>query len=436
MNMKNRYPTKVVLAGALGGAIEFYDFAVYGTLAVYFAPLFFPSEVKYLSMLGAYSVFAIGFFARPLGSLVFGYIGDKYGRKTSLFWSLMLMALATPIIGVLPTYAEIGVLAPIILITARILQGVSAGGEFSGSLILAIESGPKKKSGLIGSSVVSGCMSGIAFGSLAAYVCALPNMPSYSWRVPFLAGFVISMIGIYVRFKINESPEFKKFKTKQLVTNPKKTLKDKKNDYRNLLAVIGLSGFNSIIGYLFYIFIADYLLLSASISAASAKLYTAICTFILMFLIPLFGWISDYVSRIKMITAGAILTIITSTLLLTNISSLPAHLALLYQVCYVVTFSMFTGPLNTYIAEVFTVGIRYRFAAVGYSLGTGFIGGSAPLIAGFLSMSSNNGIFLSSYLLTTGIIALISLYIIQNSKKNRHKHLILSSSQKVPTLFL
>ncbi len=403
---KKGYPKKIVLSGLIGGAIEFYDFTLYGILATFFAPYFFPAENEFISLLGAYSVFAIGFFARPFGAVVFGYIGDNFGRKIALFWSLMLMGVATLSIGLLPGYATIGIMAPLLMVFIRVIQGVSAGGEYSGALILAIEHGAANKSGLIGSSITSGCMLGLVLGSLAGVICSLPDMPEWAWRIPFLIGFCISLIGLYIRFNLAESPRF--LKHKELNTGKPIQLEIRKH-FGDLIAVILLAGFNGVAIYVYFVFMSDYISDVTDISASVAKLYTCIGTVILMFMLVIFGGLSDYFNRIYMILFGAILTIICSVAIFYFLPHLSMSNLILYQICYVIALGMFSGPLNTYIIEIFQTGIRYRYAAIGYSIGMGFIGGTAPLIAGLLSLSKNNAWFLSTYISISGMLAIFSL---------------------------
>lgn len=407
----NPYPTKIVCAGLIGGAIEFYDFTLYGILATFFAPYFFPAESKFISILGAYSVFAIGFFARPLGAIIFGYVGDQYGRKVALFWSLMLMAIATLSIGLLPTYKQIGIMAPILMTLIRVIQGLSAGGEYSGALILAIEHGSKIRSGLIGSSITSGCMSGLVLGSIAGVICSLPGMPIWVWRVPFLIGFCISLIGLYVRFSLSESPIFLRESKK---ISSYSIMNEIRNNFGNIIAVIFLSGFNGIAIYVYFVFMSGYIADVTDVTINIAKLYTCVGTIVLMFMLITFGSLSDYVNRIHMVLLGAVLTVSSALIMFYRMPYLSNNMIFVYQMCFVISLGVFSGPLNTFIVEIFHTKIRYRFAAIGYSLGTGFIGGSAPLIASLLSLSKSNKLLLSGYMLIAGTLAISSLLWMNN----------------------
>ncbi len=190
-----KLPKKILASSILGGMVEFYDFTIYGFFAPIIGPLFFPSHDALVSTLLGYAVFAVGFILRPLGAMFFGNLGDKIGRKKGLCLSLFLMAFATGMMGILPTYAEWGIYASFLMIFARILQGLSAGGEYSGGIIFAVEHSPSNAKGRAGSIVVAGCMSGVFLGALASYLCSLPFLSScaWGWRIPFLLGFFISI---------------------------------------------------------------------------------------------------------------------------------------------------------------------------------------------------------------------------------------------------
>ncbi len=413
MFQTERLPKKIIFASVIGGIVEFYDFSLYGTLAFAFAPAFFPSDQPFTSLLSAYAVFAVGFFARPLGSVIFGSIGDKFGRKVALFWSLMLMAVATLTIGLLPSYQSIGMLAPILMIMARLIQGLSAGGEYSGALIFAIEHGSKKRSGLIGSSVAAGCMSGLLLSALASSICALPQFPTWSWRVPFLIGFLISLVGIYVRFRLEETPLFSAQKEQGLVKIS--LLQGIKSNLKPLFAVVLLAGFNGIAIYVYSVFLSSFIAKEMALPENLTKLYTCVGTAMLMSMLILFGWLSDKLGRIPLILTGALLTTLTASLLFYHLPHLFFVNMIIYQIIFVITLAMYSGPLNTFIIETFQVGVRYRCASLGYSLGMGVIGGSAPLIAGLLSASAYKNLLLSVYFIIGGVLAMLALWIM---KKN------------------
>lgn len=411
--MSKVFPKKVVLASLIGGAVEFYDFTLYGALAFAFAPQFFPQHDPFYSLLSAYAVFAVGFFARPLGSFLFGYLGDRFGRRTALFISLFLMALATLSMGVLPTYERIGVMAPILMVAARLLQGLSAGGEYSGALIFSIEHGSQHQSGFIGSSVAAGCMSGLVLGSLASLICSLPGIPEWGWRVPFLIGFAISLVGLYVRFSLQETPAFQIVKNNQPVMSFQKIFA---KNYRSFLAVVALSGFNGIAIYVYFVFLSTYFIQQTGAAEIALKLYSCVTTFLLMGWLVLFGALSDRLARPRLIQFGAWLTIVVAVLMFMTVSHVSLLGIVVYQLLFVMALGMYSGPLNTFIIETFSVGVRYRLASVSYSIGMGLIGGSAPLLAGWLSRKADSTVYLSYYFIIGGIAALVALRVLSRER--------------------
>ena len=213
---------KAVTAGAIGNFIEWYDFAVYGYFATVIATLFFPSEDRVASLLATFAVFAVSFFMRPVGAFVFGHYGDRIGRRSTLAATVILMGLATFMIGVLPSYEQIGVLAPILLVVARLLQGFSAGGEWGGSASFIVEYAPEARRGLYGSwqqvSVVGGLLVGSAIGGILGTVLSQDALYSYGWRIPFIVGILVGAVGLYLRWRLEDTPAFRIIEEKQEIT--------------------------------------------------------------------------------------------------------------------------------------------------------------------------------------------------------------------------
>src|SRR5262245_52493068 len=209
---RRREHTRTVVAGAVGNVLEWYDFALFGFLAPVIAPLFFPSESRIASLLDTYGVFALGFFMRPLGGVLFGHIGDRIGRKQALLWSVLLMAVPTTLIGVLPTHAQVGLLAPLLLTLIRILQGLSVGGEFIGSMSFLGEHASPRQRGFIGSwctfSAGLGNLLGCGVAALVTAMLPPDELHRWGWRLPFFASVVVGVVGLWLRQGIEESPSF------------------------------------------------------------------------------------------------------------------------------------------------------------------------------------------------------------------------------------
>lgn len=213
MGTSVKQPKRAALASFVGTTIEWYDFYSYATAAaIVFGPLFFPGENRFVSLLASFGSFAVGFFARPVGGVLFGYLGDRFGRKRSLLATLMLMAVSTVAIGMLPTYAQAGIVAPVLLVLMRVLQGIAVGGEWGGAVLLAGEHAPEGKRTFFASFAQLGSASGLILSMLAfGAISMLPkdDLMSWGWRVPFLASAVLVVIGLYVRMRIAETPAFR-----------------------------------------------------------------------------------------------------------------------------------------------------------------------------------------------------------------------------------
>jgi len=207
---------KVIIASVLGNALELYDFSLYGIFVPLFATLFFPTGNPTVALLASLATFAVGFLTRPLGGILFGYLGDRFGRKNALLISIMLMALPTLIISFLPTYAQIGILAPILLLLCRLLQGLCAGGEYTGASIFIIEHLGKSRRGLAGSLISASGAIGSLIAMLLGAALLQPGLPEWSWRIPFLMGAFLALIGFYIRRSLQESPEFTELLVQQV----------------------------------------------------------------------------------------------------------------------------------------------------------------------------------------------------------------------------
>jgi len=209
---------RVAAAGVVGNVLEWYDFALYGYLATIFAGQFFPSEDPLTSLIGAYAVFAIGFLARPLGGVIYGHIGDRFGRRRLLTLSVVLMGVPTFLLGLLPTYASVGILAPILLVALRFIQGISTGGEFVGSIVFLVEHAPQKRRAFFGSLANLGALIGGLLGAGVAWLMTalLPSAELYDWgwRLPFLSGIIVAGAGLWIRLGVDESPLFREMQNK------------------------------------------------------------------------------------------------------------------------------------------------------------------------------------------------------------------------------
>jgi MHS family proline/betaine transporter-like MFS transporter len=217
--MTAKFPShlkKYVFASLVGNGLEWYDFAIFGYFSPVLSKLFFPSSSPFISLINIFAVFAVGFLSRPLGAYIFGKIGDQQGRKQAFLYSMLLMAFSTSLMGLLPTYDSIGILAPLLLVLLRVFQGVSLGGEFTGSLSFVIEHSPTSRKGMLGALTYSGGFLGSVFGAsigtLVTFWIPPQQLFAWGWRIPFLFGFVIAFMGYYLRRKVEETPAFLELK--------------------------------------------------------------------------------------------------------------------------------------------------------------------------------------------------------------------------------
>jgi MFS transporter, MHS family, shikimate and dehydroshikimate transport protein len=291
---------KIVAASAFGTIIEWYDFFIYGTAAaLVFGRLFFPSSDSTVSTLAALSVYAVGYVARPLGGIIFGHFGDRVGRKSMLVLSMMLMGFGTFLVGLLPTYEQIGILAPILLVLLRLLQAVGLGGEWGGAVLLVAESAPVQRRGLFGSFVQLGNPIGrlVATGVFAMAV-RLPESDflSWGWRIPFLASALLIIVGLIIRFQIDETPEFKKLRAGNK-TAKMPVLEALSKYRRETLIAVGLKITEVAWVGILTVFAVTYLTQQLGMQRSVVLDAITLATLIEVFVMPLAGWLSDRIGR-------------------------------------------------------------------------------------------------------------------------------------------
>lgn len=244
--MKKSY--KAIFAAMVGNALEYYDVMLYGFFATMLAPLFFPTENQTISIISSFGTFAAGFLMRPLGGMIFGHLGDKFGRQKALVLAIFLVTIPTFTIGILPTYVEIGIAAPIILVICRLLQGLCVGGEYSGASIFVIEYSKKGQETFAGSILTASGLFGGVIGTFLGFICTLSFMPSWGWRIPFLLGSLMGLVGYYIRKNVNESPDFMRHKNEKVAKVPLFLVFQ--NRKINLLCTIGIGAVSLIPFYI------------------------------------------------------------------------------------------------------------------------------------------------------------------------------------------
>jgi MFS transporter, MHS family, shikimate and dehydroshikimate transport protein len=381
-------PTKmnsVVFASCFGTIIEWYDFLIYATAAaLVFNKAFFPTFDPLAGTLAALGSYAVGFLARPLGGALFGHFGDRLGRKSMLVATLFIMGLSTFLIGLLPTYASIGVLAPILLILLRVIQGIGLGGEWGGASLMVLEHAPSERRGLYGSFVQIGFPIGLVLASLVfALLTKLPeaDFAAWGWRIPFLISIVLLALGTFVRSRVPETPVFEALKARGgLSKNPVGEAVSK--NARTFLIAVGLKLSEVSWVYMLTVFVVVYgttklnlpkqLLLDAVMYAALFELIS----------LPFFGWLSDQIGRRPLYILGALFTIAFAFPLFWLLETRSVALVFV-AVIVAMNFGhgMMFGPESTYFPELFGPRVRYSGASFGFQTSAAIGGGFAPIIA-------------------------------------------------------
>jgi len=379
-------PRKAALASFLGSTLEYYDFFIYGTAAALVFPhLFFPSADPAIGLIGAFATFGVAYVARPVGGLVMGHFGDKLGRKRILLLTLGIMGLASLGIGFLPTYEQVGVWAPILLVAGRLAQGFSAGAESAGASTLTLEHSPEGKRGFFTSFVMTGYASGMVLATLVFIpVTSMPQeaMMSWGWRVPFWLSIVVLGIAYWVRTHLDETPVFEEAQEQhQVAPMPvKEVLKFQGTD---VLRVMGMS-IMSVMQTIFTVFGLAYATSTAGFDRASILTVNAVAIGLSMFAMPLAAKLSDRIGRRPLLLTAAIGCSITIVLYFLALSS--GNIVLVFLAAFLnmtVLYSGFNGIWPSFFAEQFAAPVRYTGMAMGNQLGL-VLAGFAPMIAGML----------------------------------------------------
>jgi MFS transporter, MHS family, shikimate and dehydroshikimate transport protein len=430
MTDQQKAPTshvKVATASLIGTAIEWYDFFLYGTAAaLIFNKLFFPTFDPMVGTLLAFATYALGFVARPLGGLVFGHYGDKIGRKTMLYLTLLIMGVATAVIGILPTYETLGVWAAILLIACRLIQGFGLGGEWGGAVLMAVEHAPENRRGFYGSWPQLGAPLGLVLGTLVFSIFSLvmsdADFIAWGWRLPFLFSIALVIVGLWIRFTIAESPEFQKIKDeKQDVKMP---IIDAIRMYpKNILLAMGARFAENGFFYIYATFTLAYATQALGMNRQDILNGVLIAAAIETFTIPAFGALSDHVGRRPVYIGGAIFSALMSFplfMLLGTKSPQMAWIAIVLGLA--VGHAAMYGPQASFLSELFGTKVRYSGVSLGYNLASIFAGALSPLIATWLMTEYKPATWpISVYMIILALITVVSVYFAVETRKKEPK---------------
>lgn len=370
--------TRNLAAAFMGTALEFYDFTLFGLLAPIFSTLFFPKEDPIAALIASYSIFAAGFLIRPLGGIVFGYIGDTFGRKQGMVISILAMMLPTGLIGFLPTYGEIGLLAPIGLSLCRLVQGLCAGGEFSGASIFVIEHADSRKKYFSGSLVTASSVVGMLAASSMASLCSLQIMPEWGWRIPFLLSIPVGLIGFYIRKNTQETAVFNRAQKAHEIKES--AFVSLFNNLPGLLITFGIGSFIGVLYYVPFVFMGHYHTLVTPLTMSTTLLIITIGLIVYMSGIVFAGYLADRIGPQKVMFTSIILTFFLSYPAFWLIKSGVFSFVLQGELMLALLAGTFVGPANGLTASLFDVKERCRGVSFSLSLGISIFGGLTPVL--------------------------------------------------------
>jgi MHS family shikimate/dehydroshikimate transporter-like MFS transporter len=405
--------SQVIGASVVGTVMEWYDFFIYGAAAaLVFNELFFPEFSPLAGTLAAFGTYALGFFARPVGGIIFGNLGDKIGRKAILVITLLLMGIATTLIGLLPTFNQIGIWAAVLLLALRILQGLGAGAEFGGAVIMAAEYSPRGKRGLYASLPCTGVAIGLLLSSgVFALFSSLPEdqFLAWGWRIPFLLSIVVVAVGLYVRLRIMETPVFSHVKeTHTEVAVP--AMEVVRSQPRNLLVAIGARFSENGNAYLIQTFALTYVATQLGLSDSVALTGVLISAAIGLFTIPAFGALSDRVGRRLLYGAGSAFLALFAFPFFWLLNTKETGLIWLAIILAnaVGVYAMFS-PQAAYFAELFDTRVRYSGIAIAREVSAPFAGGIAPFIATALLQRTGTYWPIALYMIGLALITVVAI---------------------------
>jgi len=406
---------RAVAAAVIGNVLEWYDFGVYVFFAAVIGHNFFPRAGSSVALLASFAVFGVGFLARPVGGIVLGRLGDTHGRKAALTVTIALMALGTIVIGVLPTYAGIGVAAPVLLVLARLVQGFSAGGEWGGATAFMVEWAPSGRRGFYGSwqqcSIAASLVLSSAVGGLVYSLLPPAAVEDWGWRLPFLGGIVIAAVGLYLRRRVEETPVYRAYRERGAAPHPE-------SDVALALKAFGFTIHWTVAFYIFLSYMPTFMRLHARLSPAAALWSNTVGLIALMVLIPLLGALSDRVGRKTLLLISCAAFIILPIPFFRIILSGPGlKLIILLQVIFGAAIACFSGPGPAAIAELFPTRSRSTWMTPVYALAVAIFGGFAPFIATWLIRATGSPMSPTWYVIAA---AAVSFLVIASFRETAH----------------
>jgi MHS family proline/betaine transporter-like MFS transporter len=397
---------RAIAAGMIGNVLEWYDFAIYGYFAAQIGRQFFPHEDPVAQLLSTFGILAIGYLVRPIGGALIGHIGDRFGRRAALTYSVAAMAIPTFLIGLLPGYASLGLLAPIALTLLRMLQGLSVGGEYTSSMVFLVEQAPAGRRGLMGALASCGAGSGILLGSAvgAAFAATMSTeaLDVWGWRIPFLLGLVVGIIGYFLRRHVQETTPAERRERAPIV----ETLHD---HWRLVLRMAGLSVFNAVTFYVAFVYLVSWLQLADGIAPARALEINSFSMAAMLPLMIVTGLLADRFGRKPFVLLATILGFVGAVPLFLLMNHPSPLLAQLGQLGFVLIVGLYGGVQPTIMAEMVPAQVRCTAVALGYNICLGVIGGLTPLVATWLVERTGDEIAPALLIMAAAAVAFMAI---------------------------
>jgi metabolite-proton symporter len=418
--MQSQVSRRALIASLVGTTIEWYDYFLYGTMAaLVFNSLFFQSENPVVGLILSFASFAVAFFVRPLGGVIFSHFGDKIGRKKMLILTLFLMGGATILIGLLPTYEVIGVWAPILLVTLRIVQGIAMGGEWGGAILLAVEYAPEGKRGFFGSVPQMGSPIGMLLGTLVVTivtsVLSESQFLAWGWRIPFILSIFLVFVGLWIRKGIDETPVFKESQKKGEVAKVP-LFHTLRYHWKAVLIAVGAKVVETGPYFIFAVFIITYATKYLGYSSTIALNAVTLGALVAAILIPFVGALSDRIGRKPLFIWATVVTILFAFPYFYIISLGSAWLIIGTMLAFALWVPT-TAVLGTLFSEIFSTNVRYTGISIGYMIGGALFGGTAPLIATLLLDRFNDSSApVALFIIVMGVISLIAIFCTRETK--------------------
>ncbi|KMY54000.1 MFS transporter [Bacillus sp. FJAT-27231] len=398
-----------VFGAAIGNLIEWFDYASYGYLATIIAAVFFAPGNEKAALLGTFGVFAVSFLARPIGGLVWGHYGDRLGRKRVLVLTIIMMSLATFTIGLLPGYASIGFAAPCLLLICRIVQGFSASGEYAGASLFIAEYAPAERRGLLVSMVPASTAAGLLLGAFTAvlleYGLTQDSLHSWGWRIPFLVSGPLGLIALYIRMKLEDTPVFNEMDHEE---THQPILSSVRQNRQQILVAFGVICLNAVGFYIILSYMPTYLVNELGFNSITGISTTIVSLATYVILLPFAGMLADRIGRKPVLISACILFILFTYPIFLLLSQGGIY-AVAAQILLGAILAGNDGVLAAFLSEMFPSSVRYTCFGLSFNMGNAIFGGTAPFIATFLIMQTNNTFAPAFYLIAAALIALLAL---------------------------